>query len=139
MLLDGIQSHYEIGQIFRVSEAFRIQRLVLSGVCFNIHSRKLAKAANGTQHTMPWTAARDPFDVVKKAKNYGLYIITASDASGGISLRNIDPDFPALIVVIGAHVTPDQRILDWADTVVSLRALMPPCAVAAILLHQLTC
>ena len=52
VLLDGVRSHHEIGQIFRVCEAFGAKRLVVSDVSFNINSRKLAKTAKGAQHRM---------------------------------------------------------------------------------------
>lgn len=131
VLLDGVQGHYEIGMVFRVCEAFRVQRLVICGAKFNVHSRKLMNAAKGAHQCVPWTAIDNAFEVVKSAKDYGVYVIVAGQTASSISIRDAKPDFPALLVLGGQPSGANQRLQDWADTVVSISDTVTPVGVVA--------
>jgi tRNA G18 (ribose-2'-O)-methylase SpoU len=141
VLLDGVESYQQIGELFRLCAAFRVQRLVICWSRFSINSRRLAKASRGTHRNVPWSVADDAFQVVMAAKNYGIYVIAISQGTGSIDLRDLHPEFPVMIVLRGDQRKPDQRLMDWADTVVCVPTISMPLAtvpIAAILLHEVT-
>lgn len=50
VVLDGVTQNYNLGAIFRLCDAFVVDRLVICGVPVKLHKRKLVQAAAGTQH-----------------------------------------------------------------------------------------
>jgi tRNA G18 (ribose-2'-O)-methylase SpoU len=54
VVLDGVTQNYNIGAIFRLCDAFLVQQLMICGTKVELHKRRLAQAARGTQHWVPW-------------------------------------------------------------------------------------
>jgi tRNA G18 (ribose-2'-O)-methylase SpoU len=57
VVLDGVHGNYNIGAIFRLCDAFLIERLIICGEAPRsalLRKRKLVQAAMGTQRWVPW-------------------------------------------------------------------------------------
>lgn len=143
VLLDGVQQNHNIGAIFRLCDAFLVQRLIIAGHVANLRNRKLVKAARGTQRWVPWTAAENAFEVVKAAKNFGLQIIVAEQTSVSLGPSSLAVQYPALLVLGGETSGVSSEILDWADTIIALPMLgmannLNVSTTAAIFLYELS-
>jgi len=142
VLLDGVQQHYNLGAVFRLCDAFLVQRLVIAGRPLDIRNRKLVKAARGTQRWVPWTAAENAFEVVKAAKNFGLYVVAAEQTAASLGPASLAVQYPVLLVLGGETSGISPQILDWADTIIALPMLgmannLNVSTAAAILLYEL--
>jgi tRNA G18 (ribose-2'-O)-methylase SpoU len=58
VVLDCVTPNYNIGAIFRLCDAFLVQKLVVCGAKVELHKRKLVQAAQGTQRWVPWSEVR---------------------------------------------------------------------------------
>jgi tRNA G18 (ribose-2'-O)-methylase SpoU len=143
VLLDGVQQNHNIGAIFRLCDAFLVQRLVIAGRATDLGNRKLVKAARGTQRWVPWTAADNAFEVVKAAKNFGLYVIAAEQTAASLDPASLAVQYPVLLVLGGETSGISAQILDWADTIIAVPMLgmannLNVSTAAAILLYEIS-
>jgi tRNA G18 (ribose-2'-O)-methylase SpoU len=75
VVLDGVRGYYNIGAIFRLCDAFLVERLIIGGEESRarprsalLRRRKLVQAAMGTQRWVPWQEEPDAAAVVRAAK-----------------------------------------------------------------------
>ena len=142
VLLDGLRQNHNIGAIFRLCDAFLVQRLVIAGHPIDLRNRKLVKAARGTQRWVPWTSSDDAFEVVKAAKTFGLFIIAAEQTAVSLGPASMTVQYPVLLVLGGETFGVSPQILDWADTIIALPMLgmansLNVSTAAAILLYEI--
>ena len=74
VLLDNVRSIYNVGAMFRTSDAALVERLYLTGITGTPENRSLHKTALGAQDTVRWEYQRDPFPVVQALKRDGYTI-----------------------------------------------------------------
>jgi tRNA G18 (ribose-2'-O)-methylase SpoU len=142
VVLDGIKQNYNIGAIFRLCDAFLVERLVICGTTVNLRKRKLVQAACGTQHWVPWEQAGNAIAVVSAAKAAGAYVVVAEQTTTSITPDRLAPLFPAWLVLGSERHGLSQEIIDLADVAVAIPMLglansINVASAAATLLHQL--
>jgi len=142
VVLDGVRQNYNLGAIFRLCDAFLVERLVVCGVPVMLHKRKLVQAAAGTQRWVPWVEAEDAAQVVRSLKAAGHWIVVAELTAESVTPDALQPRFPAVLVMGGerAGVSPD--VVACADQTVAIPMLgmansLNVATTAAIMLHEL--
>ena len=85
---DGVTQTYNIGGIFRPSDAFPVQKLVVCGTKAELHKRRLLQAAQGTQNWVPWSERQNAAEAVTDTKALGAWVVVV-------------PGFPATLVMGG--------------------------------------
>lgn len=50
VVLDRVRQNYNIGAIFRLCDAFLVERLVVGGIAVDLRKHNLVQAARGTQY-----------------------------------------------------------------------------------------
>ena len=131
VVLDGIVQNYDIGAIFRLCDAFLIERLIICGITVELRKRKLVQAARGTQHWVPWQRAESAVSAVAAAK------------SAGTPPEDLAPVFPACLVLGSEMRGVSQEIVDMADAAVAIPMLgmansINVATAAAIMLYRLS-
>lgn len=71
VVLDNVRSLYNVGSIFRTSDAALIEKLYLTGITGTPENRGLQKTALGAQDTVPWAYTADPIPLVSQLKRQG--------------------------------------------------------------------
>ena len=142
IVLDGVRQNYNVGAIFRLCDAFLVQRLVICGVPVMLHKRKLVRAAAGTQHWVPWDQADDALAVVRAAKDAGHWIAAIELTARSVVLAAMQPKFPAVLVLGGELSGVSDRVLALVDQAVAIpmQGMANSLNVAtagAIVLHEL--
>jgi tRNA G18 (ribose-2'-O)-methylase SpoU len=143
VVLDGVSRNYNIGAIFRLCDAFLVERLVVGGAAVNLRKRKLVQAAQGTQHWVPWEQAESAAATVAAAKMAGASVIAVELTSVGVRPEQLAPPFPVCLVLGEEKRGVSQEILDMADTAVSIPMLgmansINVSSAAAIVLYRLS-
>jgi 23S rRNA (guanosine2251-2'-O)-methyltransferase len=105
VLCDNIRSIYNVGSIFRTSDAGLIQKLYLTGYTPYPPRPEIEKVALGSTKTVPWEYSENPMDAVTGLKKKGVRIasleITDSSRQYYDLTRN---DFP-LCLILGNELT----------------------------------
>ncbi len=83
VVLDNVRSQNNIGSVFRTSDAFRIQRICLCGICSTPPHRDIHKTALGAEQSVEWRYYAETADCVRdlKAQGYKVYAVEQVDDS----------------------------------------------------------
>ncbi len=65
IILDNVRSLNNIGSIFRTCDAFRIEKLILSGITATPPHRDIQKTALGATESVEWEYSQDTLQVVR--------------------------------------------------------------------------
>jgi tRNA G18 (ribose-2'-O)-methylase SpoU len=123
VVLDGVRQNYNLGAIFRLCDAFLVERLVVCGVPVVLHKQKLVQAAAGTQRWVPWEQAMDAADAVRAAKVAGKWIAVVELTARSVSPAAMQPRFPAVLVLGAERAGVSHDVLAYADQAVAIPML----------------
>ena len=116
IVLDDIRSLYNVGSIFRTSDAFRVDKLVLCGITACPPSVEIHKTALGAEDSVQWIYYKNIFDAIKDLRNekYKIIAIEQVEKSTKLNKWNIKEEKYALI--LGNEVKGvKQEIVDICD------------------------
>jgi tRNA G18 (ribose-2'-O)-methylase SpoU len=119
VVLDGVRQNYNLGAIFRLCDAFLVERLVICGVPVMLHKRKLVQAAAGTHRWVPWEEATEAVTVLRAAKAAGKWIAAVELTTYSVTPAALQPRFPA-VLVLGRE---SRDVLACADKAVAIPML----------------
>lgn len=71
VMADNIRSIYNVGSIFRTSDAALIEKLYLTGYTPYPPRQEIEKVALGATDAVPWEYIKSPLEAVKKIKEQG--------------------------------------------------------------------
>lgn len=117
LVMDNIRSLNNIGSIFRTSDAFRLERLMLCGITATPPSVEIHKTALGAEDSVRWDYRADTLDACRELREQGYTLCALELAKGPISLERFDVD-PArrYAVVVGHEVDGvSQAVVDYCD------------------------
>ena len=122
-VLDNIRSAFNVGSIFRTSEAARIERLHLCGITPYPPNEKLDHTALGTAHRVPWTHHLDTGAVVRGLRASGRTVWGIELSPSSRSLYEVRA--PAPLGLVFGHETAgvDPHVLSACDAVVAIPML----------------
>jgi tRNA G18 (ribose-2'-O)-methylase SpoU len=143
VVLDRVRQNYNIGAIFRLCDAFLVERLIICGTTVNLRKRRLVQAACGAQHWVPWLEAADTAEVVTEAKAAGNEILVVEQTSNGIRSENLSASGRVYMILGAENGGVDQKVIDMADIAVTIPILgmansLNVASAAAIVLHRLS-
>lgn len=83
LVLDNVRSLHNVGSAFRTADAFRVEKIYLTGITGTPPHREIHKTALGATESVDWEYAEQPESVVKqlKAEGYKIVVIEQTDAS----------------------------------------------------------
>lgn len=100
VVIDNVRSLYNVGSMFRTSDAARIEHLYLTGITGTPEHRGLHKTALGAQDTVPWSHDRNVKPVLQRlrAAGYTLAVLEITNAPSRVGDLTLD-HFPLTLVV----------------------------------------
>jgi len=75
MVLDGVQSPFNVGAIIRTAAAYRVERLWLAGATPAPTSSSARKASMGCERYLEWSSIAKGADAVGEARDLGFRVI----------------------------------------------------------------
>ena len=86
LLLDDVQTPFNVGSILRTAASFRVDHLWLAGASATPEHDKTRKTSLGTERLVPWTAVADVAEGVARARAAGLELVGVELAHGAEAL-----------------------------------------------------
>lgn len=122
VVTDNVRSMHNIGSIFRTSDAFLVNEIVLGGISGCPPHPEIAKTALGAEETVAWRHVEDTLGEVKRLKNEGWKLCVLEQSHGSISLADFrSKPGEGLVLVVGNEVSGvDQNIVDEADYILEI-------------------
>jgi len=90
VILDNIRSAINVGSVFRSSDAFAIERIILVGFTATPPSREITKTAIGATSSVDWTHVDDITDTLLQLKRNGYTITSIEQTDSSVSLLDWD-------------------------------------------------
>ena len=117
IVLDNVRSLNNIGSIFRTSDAFRVERIILCGITATPPSPEIHKTALGAEDSVAWEYRADTLEAVRALKEEGYTVCALELARGSVSLEKYQVDPAARYAVVAGHEVEGVRqdVVDAAD------------------------
>ena len=122
VVLDDIRSFENVGSVFRTSDAFGIQEIILCGITPVPPHREIHRTALGATETVTWSYAPKTLDAIKKLKSAGYTIYALEQAEKTILLQHLKKSVDSRIaLVFGNEVNGvNQEVIDHCDGVLEI-------------------
>ncbi|MDY3857683.1 MAG: RNA methyltransferase [Muribaculaceae bacterium] len=117
IVLDNIRSLNNIGSIFRTSDAFRVERLLLCGITATPPSAEIHKTALGAEESMAWEYYADTLEAVRSLRGLGYTVLALELAQGSVALDRYEPQPGRKYAIVAGHEVNgvQQAVVDACD------------------------
>ncbi len=106
IILENIRSAYNVGSVFRTSDAFLIEAIYITGYSAKPPHKEIKKTALGAEDTVTWKYFETAAEAIEEARSLGYNVYAAEQAENSYKLNAIgfEPD-EKIAVVFGNEVT----------------------------------
>ena len=117
VVLDNVRSQYNVGSVFRTSDAFRVECIYLCGISATPPHQEIHKTALGAEDTVNWEYFKDTKEAILKLKSDGYYIFSIEQVEVSFMLENLQLDASKkYAVVLGNEVKGvQQEVVNLSD------------------------
>ncbi len=103
VVLDNVRSQNNIGSVFRTSDAFRVQEIILCGITATPPNAEIHKTALGAEDSVSWRYMNDALEAVNSLKSEGYTVFSIEQTENSLSLENLQLDRNKKYAVILGH------------------------------------
>lgn len=117
IMLDNLRSMNNVGSAFRTSDAFSIEKVVLTGITAQPPHRDIHKTALGATDSMDWEYFASSDEAITEIRAQGYRIVSIEQVEGSILLDDFIPKSgEKYCFVFGNEVKGvDQKVIDQSD------------------------
>lgn len=113
---DGIEAAVNVGSLFRVADAFGVEKLFLTGGSPVPPNPKLRKTSRATERRVPHEARADAVPLTAELKAAGYLVACLEVTAQAIDIRQFDRPYQKLALIVGAENSGvRQELLDASD------------------------
>ena len=122
IVLDNIRSLNNIGSVFRTSDAFRVESVMLCGITATPPHKDIHKTALGATESVKWNYFENTLDAIGKLKSDGYTILAIEQVEGSIMLESLKVDLKGKYALILGHEMRgvQQEVIDQSDICVEI-------------------
>lgn len=121
VVLDNIRSALNVGSIFRTSDAFAIEKIIICGISATPPNREINKTAIGATESVAWEYFESISDAIKKLKDEDFRIIGVEQTDQSILLPEFKATNEKMAVIFGNEVDGiSDEILGMIDTCIEI-------------------
>ncbi len=122
VILDNIRSGYNVGAIFRNADAFRIEKIILTGITPRPPYREILKTALGATMSVDWEYIKNPVDAVNSLKEAGYKILCLEQTDVSVPIHRFSPEAnKKYAIIIGSEVSGiSDELIDLGDLFVEI-------------------
>lgn len=117
VVLDDVRSLYNVGSVFRSSDAFRVEAVYLCGITATPPHPEIHKTALGGEDSVAWRYFNTATEAVQSLHNEGVTVYSIEQVEGSTKLQNLQLDTDKrYAVVLGNEVKGvHQEVVDMSD------------------------
>jgi tRNA G18 (ribose-2'-O)-methylase SpoU len=91
LVLDNIRSGQNVGSVFRTSDAFRVEKVILCGICAKPPHRDILKTALGATETVAWEYIESAEDAIRGLQASGYQVASVEQVERSTMLQDWSP------------------------------------------------
>lgn len=117
VVMDEVRSMYNVGSVFRTSDAFRVAGIYLCGITAVPPHPEIHKTALGAEDTVEWHYFPSTREAVERLRADGFTILSIEQVEGSTMLQNMHIESgKKYAIVMGNEVKGvKQEIVDMSD------------------------
>ncbi|PKD17183.1 RNA methyltransferase [Salegentibacter salinarum] len=117
LLLDNITGEANVGSIFRLADAFNVEKIVFAGTEPNLNSRRLQKTARNTHTTVVYEFTEDTPGYIKSLNhNSEVYALEITSVSIPVEDFQYSEEKKGVILILGNEVSGiSKELLEISD------------------------
>ncbi|MEO8771995.1 MAG: RNA methyltransferase [Ferruginibacter sp.] len=105
-VLENIRSAYNVGSVFRTSDAFLLEGVYITGYTAKPPHKEIKKTALGAEDTVEWKYFANATEAIEHLKSIGYKVYAVEQVQNSFSLEQIDfGDKEKIAVIFGNEVT----------------------------------
>lgn len=89
VVLDDVRSMYNVGSVFRTSDAFRAEAVYLCGITATPPHNEIHKTALGAEDSVEWKHFDSAEDAVNELHEKGYYVFSIEQVEGSTKLQDL--------------------------------------------------
>ena len=122
VVLDNVRSLHNVGSVFRTSDAFRVECIMLCGITATPPSAEIHKTALGAEDVVEWQYFESTMDAVATLREHGYKIYSIEQCEGSIALQDfVTATGERYAVVLGNEVKGvQQAVVDASDGAIEI-------------------
>ncbi len=90
VVMDDVRSMYNVGSVFRTSDAFRVSAIYLCGITATPPHAEIHKTALGAEDSVTWHYFKTTQEAVEQLKADGWKVFSVEQTEGSTMLQNLD-------------------------------------------------
>ena len=117
VVLDDVRSLYNVGSVFRSSDAFRVEAVYLCGITATPPHPEIHKTALGGEDSVAWRYFKTATEALESLHRDGVFVYSIEQVEGSTKLQNLEVDTSRRYAVVfgnevkGVH----QEVVDQSD------------------------
>lgn len=117
ILLDNLRSLHNVGSAFRTADAFRVEKIYLTGITGKPPHREIQKTALGATESVAWEYVEKASEAVMALKEKGYKIVCVEQTTESIPLHTFRPNpSSSYCLVFGNEVKGvSEEVVELAD------------------------
>ena len=121
LVCDNVTNAPNIGSLFRIADAFGIEKLILCGDNISL-GRKMAKTSRATEKVVSYEINSNASKVVEdlKSKNYQILSLEITNSSQAIHNFQFSKEKPIALIIGDENFGVSETILNQSDAVIHI-------------------
>jgi len=117
VILDNVRSGLNVGSVFRSSDAFLIEKIILCGITAKPPEKEILKSALGATESVAWEYYEQTIDAVSALKEINFKIFAIEQSDSGMSLDKINVSATKKYALIFGNEVKgvDEKLLPLVD------------------------
>ena len=121
IVLDNVRSALNVGSVFRTSDAFLIEKIILCGITACPPNKEIRKAALGSTESVEWEYVKDTIDAVQQLIKEGYHVVGIEQADKSTQLNEFELPKKPIAIIMGNEVNGvDQEVINECNTVIEI-------------------
>ena len=120
VVLNNLRSLYNVGSIFRTSDAVGVEKIWLCGITGHPPSLKISKTALGAEETVPWEHEWNVVKVLRQLKERGYQIVLMEQVRESVPCDEFKWRLPVCLVLGNENSGISDGLLALADAAVEI-------------------
>jgi len=121
IILDNVRSALNVGSVFRTSDAFLIETIILCGITATPPSKEIRKAALGSTDSVNWKYVKNTTEAVQQLIKEGYYVVGVEQAEKSTLLNKFEIPKKPIAIIIGNEVNGvSQEVIEICDEVIEI-------------------
>jgi len=121
IVLDNVRSALNVGSIFRISDAFMIEEVILCGITASPPNKDIRKVALGSTLSVKWRKYNETLNAIIDLKNKGYHIVGVEQTEGSTDLKKFNPVKLPIAIIFGHEVNGvSQKVINKCDEVLEI-------------------